>query len=410
MKKYSATSFCLILVCLLFANGFAQSRRAAPALDIDNGKMNKRPEQAAATPKPEALQPEDEPNNTNIERVLPKVEADSNAESDAEVITVNTEMVSVPVKILDRKGRFVSGLTKENFQILEDNLPQEITYFSNEQQPFTVALVLDMSYSATFKIAEIHSAAMAFVSQLRPNDKVMVVAFNEEVMVLTQPTNDRKVLQTAIKSTAIGSGTSLYEAIDLVINEKLKKIAGRKAIVLFTDGVDTTSRRANDMNNLSDALELDALVYPIKYDTFNDVQALKNKPVIAKQPIPSPIPSQNKSPFPFPFPTTGVGTPSSQGTSAEDYRRADTYLNEMANRTGGRLYQANTTANLAQAFSNIAAELREYYSLGYYPKEEAKTAGKKHRLKVRVDKDDLVVRARDSYVVGGKEKKDKRGK
>ncbi len=101
---------------------------------------------------------------------------------------------------------------------------------------------------------------------------------------------------------------------------------------------------------------------------------------------------------------------SSQGTTAEDYRKADEYLNEMANRTGGRLYQASTTANLAQAFSNIAAELREYYSLGYYPKEESKTAGKKHRIKVRVDKDGLVVRARDSYVVGGKDKKDKKGK
>ncbi len=406
MKKY-VVPFCLVLISLSFISGFAQSRRAVP--DNASGKTNKRPTQTAGTPKPESVQPEDEPNNTNIERVIPQVESTGDVETDADVITVNTEMVSVPVKILDRKGRFVSGLTKENFQILEDNLPQEITYFSNEQQPFTVALVLDMGYSATFKIAEIQSAAMAFVGQLRPHDKVMVVAFNEEVQVLSQPTSDRKILQSAIKSTAIGSGTSLYEAIDLVINEKLKKVPGRKAIVLFTDGVDTTSRRANHMNNLSDALELDALIYPIQYDTFNDVQGMKNKPVITQQPIPSPIPSQNKSPFPFPIPTSGVGTPSSQGTSAEDYRRADAYLNDMADRTGGRLYQASTTANLAQAFSNIAAELREYYSLGYYPTEKAKEA-KRHRIKVRVDKDGLVVRARDSYVVGDKNKKDKKGK
>lgn len=408
MKKYTAL-FCLIFIYSGFTNNFAQSRRAAPAPEITSGKANKRPAQTAATPKPSPVNPEDEPNNTNIETVGSNPETAGTVEADADVIKIDTEMVSVPVKILDRRGRFVSGLTKENFQIFEDSAPQEIAYFSNEQQPFTVALVLDMSYSSTFKIAEIQNAAMDFVGQLRPNDKVMVVAFNEEVQVLSQPTNDRNALQRAIKSTAIGSGTSLYEAVDLVINQKFKKIAGRKAIVLFTDGVDTTSRRANDLSNLSDALELDALVYPIEYDTFNDVQAMKNKPVITKQPIPSPIPSQNKSPFPFPFPTSGIGTPSSQGTSAEDYRRADQYLNDMADRTGGRLYQASTTANLAQAFSNIAAELREYYSLGYYPAEKSREA-KSHKIKVRVDKDGLVVRARDSYVVGGKDKKDKKGK
>lgn len=406
MKRY-AVLLCLIFICSFLTNNFAQSRRAAP--EDTAGKTNKRPTQPAATPKPPVVNPEDEPNNTNIETVNPKLETQGGTETDADVIKVDTEMVSVPVKILDRRGRFVSGLTKENFQVLEDNLPQEIAYFSNEQQPFTVALVLDMSYSSTFKIAEIQSAAMAFVSQLRPNDKVMVVAFNQEVQVLAAPTNDRGVLQRAIKSTAIGSGTSLYEAVDLVINKKLKKIAGRKAIVLFTDGVDTTSRRASDFSNLSDASELDALVYPIEYDTFNDVQKMKNKPVIAQSPIPSPIPSQNKSPFPFPIPIGGIGTPSSQGTTPEDYRKADQYLNEMANRTGGRLYQASTTVNLAQAFSNIAAELREYYSLGYYPTEKSKEA-KQHKIKVRVDKDGLVVRARDSYVVGGKDKKSKKEK
>lgn len=408
MKKY-LPALCLVFLSLSLTTNFAQSRRAAPNDDNSSGKINKRPAQTAATPKPAPVNPEDEPNNTNIERVTINAEAAGNTETDAEVIEVNTEIVSVPVKILDRKGRFVSGLTKENFQILEDNSPQEITYFSNEQQPFTVALVLDMSYSTTFKIAEIQSAAMAFVNQLRPNDRVMVVAFNEEVQFLSLPTSDRAALQRAIKSTAIGSGTSLYEAIDLVINQKFKKIAGRKAIVLFTDGVDTTSRRANDLSNLSDALELDALVYPIEYDTFSDVQRMKNKPSIGQPPISSPIPSQNKSPFPFPLPTGGVGTPSSQGTSTEDYRKADQYLNDMATRTGGRLYQASTTANLAQAFSNIASELREYYSLGYYPTEKSKEA-KSHKIKVRVDREGLVVRARDSYVVGGKDKKDKKRK
>lgn len=392
MKK-NAFILAALLIGFSFTFGFAQSRRNPS--ENDNQKANKRPPQVSPSPTPTPA------NNKASETVI---EQDAPAQTDDEVLRVNTELVTIPVKISDRRGRFIGGLTKDDFQVFEDNAPQEITYFSNEQQPFTVALVLDMSYSATFKIAEIQQAAMAFITQLRENDKVMIVSFDEEVHLLCQPTTDRKVMQTAIRSTKIASGTSLYEAVDLVINDKFRKINGRKAVVLFTDGVDTTSRKAHDLNNLSDALELDALIYPIQYDTFNDVQAIKNRPVIVPPTQPGPVPTQNKSPFPFPIPTGGVGTPSSQGTSVEDYRKADEYLNQMADRTGGRLYKANTASNLALAFSYIAAELREYYSLGYYPNDNAKV-GKKRKIKVRTTQTGLVVRARDGYIVGKKTEK-----
>ncbi len=392
MKK-NAFILAALLIGFSFTFGFAQSRRNPS--ENDNQKANKRPPQSSPSPTPTPV------DNKASETVI---EQDAPAQTDDEVLRVDTELVTIPVKISDRRGRFIGGLTKEDFQVFEDNAPQEITYFSNEQQPFTVALVLDMSYSATFKIAEIQQAAMAFITQLRENDKVMIVSFDEEVHLLCQPTTDRKVMQTAIRSTKIASGTSLYEAVDLVINDKFRKINGRKAVVLFTDGVDTTSRKAHDLNNLSDALELDALIYPIQYDTFNDVQAIKNRPVIVPPTQPVPVPTQNKSPFPFPIPTGGVGTPSSQGTSVEDYRKADEYLNQMADRTGGRLYKANTASNLALAFSYIAAELREYYSLGYYPKEDAKV-GKKRKIKVRTTQTGLIVRARDGYIVGKKAEK-----
>lgn len=385
----------LTILCFGFSNTFAQSNNSS----VETGatkKANRRPPQAEATPTPQPIGDEEEPNTTNIERID---ENRDEALADGEVIKIDTKLVTIPVKILDRKGRFISGLTKDKFQVFEDNAPQEITYFTNEQQPFTVALILDMSYSSTFKIAEIQQAALEFINQLRKDDRVMVVSFDEEVHVLTPPTSDRAALQRAIRSTKIASGTSLYDAVNLVINEKLKKIGGRRAIVLFTDGVDTTSRRANDLTNLSDALEFDALIYPIQYDTFNQVQAMKNTPVVVPPTTPSPIPSKNKSPFPFPIPTGGIGTPSSQGTRPEDYARADEYLNDMANRTGGRLYQASTAGNLTQAFANIAAELREYYSLGYYPPEGAK-AGKRRKIKVRVNQDGVAVKARDGYVIG----------
>jgi Ca-activated chloride channel homolog len=226
----------------------------------------------------------------------------------------------------------------------------------------------------------------------------------------------------------------------LVLNERMKKIQGRKAIVLFTDGVDTTSRKAYASDNLRDVYETDSLIYPVEYDTYNDVQAIKNNPTgvpttgvpqkttvpgtgspfpfplpfpgsgnpmpstIPRMPTPSPIPGGgNQSPLPFPIPTTS----SSQGTSAEDYRRAGEYLETLANSTSGRVYKASTTSNLAQAFTNIANELRQIYSLGFYPADEK--SGKKRQLKVKVNQSGAVVRARDSYVVGEKQsKKDKK--
>lgn len=385
MKKFVYLS-CLAVFCLSITINFAQSRP-----DSGSGaqkKINRRP--SPTPPGGDSTSQKVSPDNAEID--------------DSEVITVDTGIVSIPVKVSDRNGRFIGGLAKENFKVLEDDVEQEIASFSNEQQPFTVALVLDMSYSAKFKAEEIQAAALAFINQLRPKDKVMVVSFDQEVYIQCEPTNDRRILQSAIRRTKISYGTSLYEAMDLVINEKLKRITGRKAIVLFSDGVDTSSRKSNDIFNLSDALELDALIYPIQYDTFNEVQAMKNKVIVQPTAIPNPLPPKNKKTLPVP--TSTVGIADARGTTVEEYKRADEYLNELANRTGGRLYKASTLVNLSDAFSRIASELREYYSIGYYPKTET-PGGKKRRLKVRVDRQGLIVKARDSYAVSKNEKEEK---
>lgn len=403
MKKFAVV---FLSVFFLFAGAteiFAQARRATTTTTDGTGKANRREPKPAETPKPQATPTADvetAPTNTGAA-------GETAVEEDGDVISVDTNLVTIPVRISDRSNRFIAGLKKEDFKVFENEVEQEIAYFSNEEQPFTVALVLDMSISSSFKINEIQNAAIAFTTQLRPNDKVLVVSFSEQVYVLCEATSDRQRIQSAIRSSRIESGTSLYEAVDMVINERFKKIQGRKAIVLFTDGVDTSSRRADAMKNISSALELDALIYPIQYDTYNDVQAIKNKPIIT-QPNPTGLPlpptNPNPSPFPFPLPVPTVGTPSGQGTSAEDYRKATEYLGELATRTGGRVHQASTTANLALAFSNIASELRQLYSLGYYPKEEGKS-GQRRKLKVRTEKPGLVVKARDSYVVPKKQKK-----
>jgi Ca-activated chloride channel family protein len=329
---------------------------------------------------------------------------------DGPEIVVDTKLVTIPVRVMDRKGGFVPGLKKENFKVFEDGVEQEVALFSNDSQPFTVALVLDMSYSAKFKAAEIQNAAIEFIDQLRPEDRVTVISFDQEVHIHCEPTSDRKEIYAAIRRAQISTGTSLYEAVDLTINDRLRKIEGRKAMVLFTDGVDTTSRRSNDFDNLRDAMEIDTIIYPIRYDTFADVQRIKNSPIpqelpqkqgtggIPKGSTPPIVPTNNPSKFPLPIPIGGMGTPGDKGTTPEEYAKGEEYLDQLALRTGGRIYVADTLGNLSNAFRKIASELRELYSIGYYPPEERK-GGKIRKIKVKVDVPNVAVKARDSYAV-----------
>jgi VWFA-related protein len=375
----------LAVIAVFAACTLAQSGRGTAGGGRAN-QRNSRPE-PSPTPTAVAAKPTPEPDTTPIV-------------DDGEIIKVNTQLVSIPVRVMDKKGRFIGGLSKENFRVYEDGVEQEIAMFSNEHQPFTVALVLDVSYSSTFKINEIQSAAIAFIDQLRPQDKVMVVSFDEEVHMLCEPTNDRKEIYRAIRSTKIATGTSLYEAVDLVMNHRMRSIEGRKAIILFTDGVDTTSKRASDLSNIGDAMEIDSLIYPIRYDTFADVQAMKNRGTTIPIPAPGSRPTGGS---PFPFPTIPIGQPSDQGTTPEEYKRAEEYLDKLATFTGGRMYLASSVGNLSDAFSKIASELREFYSLGYYPKED-RVPGKNTTIKVKIDQPGMVVRTRDGYIVPKKTK------
>lgn len=363
-------AFFALLLWIAVVAAYPQSRRVPPG----GGKQNDRAA-PSPTPTPSTVEPQEV----------------SNTIDSGDVIAVDTSLVTIPIRILDRSNRFVGGLKKENFKVFEDNIEQEIAYFTNEAQPFTVALVLDMSYSTTFKIGEIQSAAISFIDQLRPEDKVMVISFDENVHMLCEATSDRGTIHRAIRSTRISTGTSLYEAVSMTMNDRLRSIRGRKAIVLFTDGVDTTSMRSDSGQNLREAMELDVLIYPIRYDTFADVQAMKNKPRIE---LPSPT---------NPIPQAPIRTADTKGTTVEEYKAAEDYLYRLAAFTGGTIHLASTYGNLNKAFTKIASELREFYSLGYYPKSEG-IPGKIRRIKVKTDQPSVAVRARESYVVPKKKK------
>ncbi len=323
--------------------------------------------------------------------------------SEGDVVRVDTALVTVPVTVLDRQGHFIPNLRREDFSVFENGVEQSIAYFEPADKPFTVALVLDTSASTHFHLWEIKEAAIAFASQLRPQDRVLVVSFNDEVLLLTEATNDLNVVTAVIQQYAnTGSSTRLYDAIDLVIKERLNKIKGRKAIVLFTDGVDTSSYLANYQSTMREVEELDALIYPIQYDTSDYLRAMQGAGNITIVTSNSnwPFPSRSSSQVIYSGPATGGVAP--PGTTKADYDRADKYLHELADKTGAHLYQANDPTQLAQAFSRIAEELRRQYSLGYYPQTSSQPAvdqgGERRQIKVRVHQPNLAVRARDSYV------------
>ncbi len=319
--------------------------------------------------------------------------------AEGDVVRVNTTLVTVPVSVLDRQGRFVPNLRREDFTVFENGIEQSIAYFEPADKPFTVALLLDTSASTHFHLSEIREAAIAFAKQLRPQDRVLIVSFNDEVLLLTEVTNDLNIIETVIEENAnTGSSTRLYDAVDLTIKERLSKIKGRKAIVLFTDGVDTSSQQASYQSTLRQVEELDALIYPIQYDTtdyLNAMQGAGNSTVTVttrRGGLFGTTTSQQTYNVPV---NNGVPLP---GSTKADYDRADHYLHALADKTGGRLYQANDTTQLAEAFTRISEELRRQYSLGYYPKTENSEVSGRRLIRVKVRQPNLAVKARDSYV------------
>lgn len=315
--------------------------------------------------------------------------------SEGDVVRIDTNLVTVPVSVLDRDGRFISDLRSEQFKVFENGVEQKIAYFESTEKPFTVALLLDTSGSTFFHLWEIKEAAINFAKQLRPQDRVLVVTFDRLVMLLTEATNDQKVVTEAVERNAItGFSTRLYDALDLVIKARLNKIEGRKAIVLFSDGVDTASYQATYKSTLREIDELDVLLYPIQYDTtdFVDAQTRTNATIETTTIRSRQFPTRSSSQV-----TYGTPKASGPGTSIGDYKLADQYLHHLATKTGGRLHQANERTQLWDAFSKIAEELRHQYSLGYYPQTTLQS-GERREIKVRVDQPELAVRARDSYV------------
>ena len=312
----------------------------------------------------------------------------SEQKQDEDVIRVSTTLVTLPVQITDRHGKSVPGLTKEQFHVYEDGVEQEIAYFeppaNDSNSPatsslqLTIALLLDVSDSTQFKLEQIKNTALAFLDLLRPTDQIVVVAFDKQVRVLTQATQDRNLLRAAIRGIKVGGGTSLYESLVATIT-LLNRTAGRKAIIVLTDGVDTSSTGVSWEMVLREVESSYVTIYPIQYHTLGDFAESSTRETYAAGE----------------FGRTTHVTRAGESPSAA-YQRGSRYLRLLADKTSGYFQYNDKASNLARSFERLASQLRQQYTIAYYPTNKAGDDATR-KVTVKVTRPDLKVRTRKSY-------------
>lgn len=284
----------------------------------------------------------------------------------ADVIKVDTRLVSVPVIVSDRNGRHVPNLTAADFAVFQDGSLQTIGFFAAIEEPLTIALLVDTSQSTRPVLDDIKESAYSFVRLLTPVDRAMIVSFDYSTHVLSPLTSDQEKLRKAIRSAQIPGdlvSTRLREALYDTINDSFSGIKGRKAIILLTDGKDFGSL-ITEHDLLFKLQETDTLVYTVFFKTEN-VWRRRDRVERANQ-------------------------------------EAEEFLRNLSATTAGRSYSSKD-GKLKKTFATIVEELRFQYRLGFYPPEEI---GEKtlHELKVKVSRAETVVRARSNYRIQNKPK------
>ena len=297
---------------------------------------------------------------------------DPNRRDDAP-LRLETTLVQVPVIASSPGGRYITDLTRNEFTIFENGVKQEIEFFKSVEEPFNVALVLDSSGSTVSQLDYIKECATAFVESLRPNDRVMVISFDDSVHVLCDLTSDRDRLRNSIAAIKSGEYTQVYEAVYTAVWERLEDVEGRKAVILFTDGIDNASSEIESEDTLDAVAETeDVIVYPIRYSTRADVEAK-----MAKR----------------------VGPEHAEESRKEldrEYRKADEYLQQLADLSGGTVQRADQLGDIKAAFAHVAEELRHQYLLGYYP-SDLKKSDVERKISVRTSRAGAILRARPGY-------------
>ena len=280
---------------------------------------------------------------------------------DQDTLKVSVDLVNVPFTVTDRHGRFVSGLTAKDFAVEEDGRRQEIRNFSRENElPLTLAMLIDTSPSVRPVFDEEKATANAFLeSILRSKDLALVIGFDRSVTLVQDYTENIRLLRKAIDELETGGGTSVYDAVYLACKDKLSTEAGRKAIILISDGEDTTSKvKFNEA--LISAHQSDTVIYAISNSIRGGL---------------------------FPYGRRGRG-----GFGGGDIGT----LRKFSTETGGATFVVNNQNTFSKIFDQIAQELRSQYSLGYNSTNTARD-GKFRQIKIIPRDSSYTVRARRGY-------------
>jgi VWFA-related protein len=317
-----------------------------------------------------------------------------------DVIKVNTTLVSVPVIVSDRDGRYIPDLKASDFSLRKDGLDQKIDFFAAIEEPINVAILIDTSQSTRPVLSEIKKAAERFIKVLGSRDKAAIVSFDYTTHVLSPLTSDVRQLKHAIKEAEIPKvvGTTLRDAVAQTVGQEFSGVTGRKAIILLTDGKDVGSDIGPQLL-IRSLEESDVMIYSIFFKTGMRPKNGQRMRPRAGAGISGPrFPPNDRFPGPRrgdPFPSGRPGNPQRQQRVEIQNERAEDFLQRLSDITAGRFYDSNGS-NFKETFDLIADELRHQYRLGFYPPEET-AGGVVHDLHVKVSRSDVVVRARTSY-------------
>jgi Ca-activated chloride channel homolog len=273
------------------------------------------------------------------------------AGQDQPIFKSNVRTVPIYATVVDSGGRLVPDLEQGDFQILDNGKPTDVSLFSNESQPFSAVVMLDTSASMTANLKLLNRAAEQFLLRLLPVDKAQVGAFNDKIQLSGTFTNNRDELIGALNDLYFGNPTRLNDGIAAGL-DALQGIEGRRVVLVFTDGEDTSSK-TGFKTVLERARDEEVMVYSIGLESeyFNGMRVVKSRP-------------------------------------SRDLRK-------ISDETGGGYFELLKTADLAPTFTRVAQELRSQYLIGFAP---AALDGKVHKLEVKVSRPGMTVRARRSYL------------
>ncbi|MBO0799205.1 MAG: VWA domain-containing protein [Blastocatellia bacterium] len=283
----------------------------------------------------------------------------STAPAEEAIPQTRSASFTIPVTATDENGNSVGDLGKHDFHLYVDGVEQEITGFSPAGEPFQIALLIDTSRSTLTKLKDMREAAIGFVERLRPQDRVMVLSFDDQVYVESEMTDNRDEWRRAIRNTRVGRGTRIYDAIDLTITERLSRLEGRKAIVLLTDGVDIESRLATARSTIARAEAAGVPVYPIQYLSRLTPRTFYNQDLLRRD---------------------------------RDEQDRYFYL-DIAERSGAEFHRADTVNDLKSVFRQIAEDLSHQYWLSYHPADVASDS-KVKRIRVTIARRGVFAQAR----------------